>query len=209
MKNRRGFTQVELLAAITIMALLLVIAIPTVSRTVENSRRDSFAMLAKDYLEAVENNVMSEDLVCNINNKWVPITVAPKGKYFFPICTNPTTGKCYLIGGQGIGTYMDRQEVVGSTTKLFDSLRKSPFGDRDLSGYVVWEVTDSTQGESNITETSFKIRLEDQAWNGFEKETPVDQLKRKNVKTRNVDPKGFGGPVNNIMFMGYRPCKLK
>ena len=44
--NSKGFTLIELLAVITIMGILMMVAIPAVSRTIENSRRDSFADIA-------------------------------------------------------------------------------------------------------------------------------------------------------------------
>ena len=47
--NRRGFTLMELLAVITILGILLLIAIIGVSRVVENSRRDAFANTAQSY----------------------------------------------------------------------------------------------------------------------------------------------------------------
>ena len=52
-----GFTLIELLAVITIMGILMMVAIPSVSRTIENSRRDAFADLAKQYINTVRNAV--------------------------------------------------------------------------------------------------------------------------------------------------------
>ena len=40
--NKKGFTLVELIAIIVILGVVLVIAIPTVSNIVENSRIESF-----------------------------------------------------------------------------------------------------------------------------------------------------------------------
>ena len=209
MKNKNGFTIAELIATVTIMGILLLITVPVVSRTIQNSRRDLFATLAKDYMEAVENSVTGDELVCNINNKWVPVSVIPKGKYFFPICTSSNVANCHLIGGEGIGTYMTREDVVESTEQLFDSFKTSPFGDNHLKGYVVWEVKDSSYGEENMTESLFKIRLEDVSWNGISEEVPMDQLKRQNVKTRDKKSGSDNMPTNNIMTLGYKPCKFK
>ena len=51
--KEKGFTLIELLAVITIMGILMVVAIPSVSRTIENTRRDSFLDTAKQYVNGV------------------------------------------------------------------------------------------------------------------------------------------------------------
>ena len=51
-KAKKGFTLVELLAVITIMGILMLVAIPAVSRTIENSRRDTFMDTAKAYINS-------------------------------------------------------------------------------------------------------------------------------------------------------------
>ena len=53
--NSKGFTLIELLAAITIMGILMMVAIPSVSRTIENSRRDTFADVAKSYVNTIRS----------------------------------------------------------------------------------------------------------------------------------------------------------
>ena len=50
-----GFTLIELLAVITIMGILMMVAIPSVSRTIENSRRDTFADVAKQYINTIRD----------------------------------------------------------------------------------------------------------------------------------------------------------
>ena len=63
--NSSGFTLIELLAVITIMGILMMVAIPAVSRTIENSRRDSFATIAQNYINTVRNSVMADELRCS------------------------------------------------------------------------------------------------------------------------------------------------
>ena len=54
MKNENGFTLVELLAVIVIMGILMMVAIPSVTRTIENSRKDTFVDIAKSYGNSVQ-----------------------------------------------------------------------------------------------------------------------------------------------------------
>ena len=66
MKNSKGFTLIELLAVITIMGILMLVAIPAVSRTIENSRRDTFMNTAKSYINAVKNAAAADEIKCRI-----------------------------------------------------------------------------------------------------------------------------------------------
>ena len=47
MKNKKGFTLVELLAVITILGILTMIAVPNVLSTINNKKRNAFLMDAK------------------------------------------------------------------------------------------------------------------------------------------------------------------
>ena len=62
--SSKGFTLIELLAVITIMGILMMVAIPSVSRTIENSRRDTFANVAHEYVNAVRNGVLADNIEC-------------------------------------------------------------------------------------------------------------------------------------------------
>ena len=64
-RNKRGFTLIELLAVITIIGILMMLAIPVVSRVVENSRRDIFVDSAKAYANVVRNLWTSDELTCD------------------------------------------------------------------------------------------------------------------------------------------------
>ena len=64
MRNRKGFTLIELLAVITIMGILMLVAIPAVSRTIENTRRQTFANMSLQYIKAIKNEVSADQLTC-------------------------------------------------------------------------------------------------------------------------------------------------
>lgn len=56
-KRKRGFTIIELLAAIIILGILLIIAIPAVSKYLNSSRSDSYVATAKNIMAAARNIV--------------------------------------------------------------------------------------------------------------------------------------------------------
>ena len=54
MKNKKGFTLVELLAAIVILGILSVFALPTITRMFESSRNKMYVSDAKKLISLVE-----------------------------------------------------------------------------------------------------------------------------------------------------------
>lgn len=53
LQNKKGFTLIELLAVIVILGVIMVIAIPSVTGYITNSRKDSMISSAKAYVDAV------------------------------------------------------------------------------------------------------------------------------------------------------------
>ena len=64
MNSKKGFTLVELLAVIVIMGILMMVAIPSISRVIENSRKDTFVDIAKSYADAAKTLLTADTLTC-------------------------------------------------------------------------------------------------------------------------------------------------
>ena len=62
MKNKKGFTLIELLAVIIILGLLMLIAIPSVTNYINNSRKNSYIDTAKQFIRGATNIVNSGEL---------------------------------------------------------------------------------------------------------------------------------------------------
>lgn len=56
--NNKGFTLVELLAVIVILATIIMIAAPNVTGYLESSRKKAYVLNAKQVIEAVSNDVL-------------------------------------------------------------------------------------------------------------------------------------------------------
>ena len=60
--NRKGFTLVELLAVIVILALILVIGVPRVINTIEQSDKEAFRISAEHLVKEATDNVVKESI---------------------------------------------------------------------------------------------------------------------------------------------------
>ena len=153
--NSKGFTLIELLAVITIMGILMMVAIPSVSRTIENARRDTFADVAHQYINAVRNAALADNLMCGST----AYSGTADGWYYFTIDTT----------AQG-------------TKDLMESGGKSSFGNADMKGFVVWHkytTTDSTKSAKN----AYYMSLVDTGKHGFKDLLPEAEIRRAKVET--------------------------
>lgn len=171
--NNLGFTLIELLAVITIMGILMMVAIPSVSRTIENARRDTFADNVKTYINTVRNAVLADELECKVAKEgitpvvydYVTISAMPNGTYYFKINTS------------------DNQ-----TMDLMEKVAKSSWGNAELKGYVKWvKATSGATGESERTRTTYYARLGDTGKHGMSEEIEEKNIKRSSIKTADVD----------------------
>ena len=156
--GKKGFTLIELLAVITIMGILMLVAIPAVSRTIENSRRDTFADLGKTYINSIRNAVIADELKCGDSN--ISVGATPEGTYYFTIDTSDSTGQ---------------------TNDLMEKTGKSPWGSNNVKGYVKWK-KDASNGNEGF-KTEYYIYLIDTANHGLT-ETKEDSITRTSVKTK-------------------------
>ena len=127
--NTKGFTLIELLAVITIMGILMLVAIPTISRTIENSRKDMFIDTAKQYTQAAKTQWASDNLSCEIaagKSGYNPSALT-EGFYFVAINTDDDVSNLLEQGG------------------------KSPWGNRTIKGYILVQVQYNETKKMNQT----------------------------------------------------------
>ena len=163
-----GFTLIELLAVITIMGILMMVAIPSVSRTIENSRRDTFADVAKQYINTVRNAVLADELTCGTGANAQSVGATPDGLYYYRIDTT----------AQG-------------TKDLMESGGKSSWSNAEIKGYVAWwkETTQAqTDTNGNVTkngktQTTYATLLVDAGQHGLDQFTKETDISRSKVTT--------------------------
>ena len=83
--NAKGFTLIELLAVITIMGILMIVAIPAVTRTIENSRKDTFVNTVQNYVNGLKTMWASDSLTCQsstTDTNYSVLSSATDGTYY-------------------------------------------------------------------------------------------------------------------------------
>lgn len=170
--NKNGFTLIELLAVIVIMGILMMVAIPAMSRYIENSRRDTFLSTSKEYVNAVRNMWASDSLEC--------VTSVTGGTAESMVSSGVDVGDWYVI----IDT------TNNNTVNLLDQGGLSSWGNRDLKGYVRVHVENiGAAGSETDRRTTYFVALSD-GTHGISDSTSaavsVDDLKRSHVKVSGV-----------------------
>ena len=168
--NKAGFTLIELLAVITIMGILMMVAIPSESRTIENSRSDTFADNALTYVNTVRNAVMADELSCKYDATGTTVTASatPNGTYYFVIKT----------GEQ-------------QTKDLMEKVALSSWGSAAIEGYVVW--TKDTNDTTGRTVTEYSVCLKDTGNHGFKTLVPEKDVSRAKIFTEGAVCSGASG----------------
>ena len=177
--NRKGFTLIELLAVITIMGILMLVAIPAVSRTIENSRRDTFADVAKTYINTIRNAVLADELSC----AGVSSGATADGTYYYEI-----------------------DSADPDTQELMESGGVSSWGNAAVTGYVKWVKTTTsgaTASDDQRIKTTYYVYLVDEGSHGIAADNGLleTQITRRQVSTKTT--KGYSD------FIGTGKTKAK
>ena len=194
--NKKGFTLIELLAVIVILGILMLVAIPMVSKYIDNSRKESFVNMAKEYVNAVDKAWTLGDIYCyrgESNTAPIPantMTRVETGGYYY--CFSTTS---YNIVG-GVSHAAPSVDLKKNHDAIMEKATKSPWN-RNVQGCItvkvdsnqrktysikLWDGQNSTLNPSNPT------------GNSYTKLIPINQLDKNHIgKSTDTSFTYYGG----------------
>ena len=173
MKNRKGFTLVELLAVIAILAILVIIALPNVINLFNNAKRNAFETQVRKVAQVSKQKLF----VSGNNTKTFDCNSLLSGNSFED-CTASIEGSTVIVDALGNGQYsnylmVDVTDDGESGTLIdLDKLKEIKVEDESLDETLV--------KNSKINEPLFKMLTADEYIDLFTKvidETPSDTEK--------------------------------
>ena len=195
--DRKGFTLIELLAVITILGILMLILIPSVSRIIENSRKNTFLSTAKNYANAVRDEWAADNLYCSRGSGTGAVTNK--------LASSLNTGQFYIyVQSEAVGeggsaqlpsayTNGKAQNALSNFEQLINSGGRSSWGNNEIYGYVRVHVHES-DAENAVTDEKqmiydYYVELIDSAGHGITDENKlIGNLIRSDVKTTGAEP---------------------
>ncbi len=199
MKNKKGFTLIELLAVIIILGVLMVIAVPAVTKYINDSRKSSYVSTAKSIASGVRNLIHSgaldlddPDTTYYIDYGCIKVENASKSPY-----GDFVDGETYVIvtyDGNGYKYYWVSRDTTGQGVKEITSIEKLDEDDI-VSDIKAGEIkTNIPIGNRNYTQIINS---------SGEKEAPQP------ADTANKVPEGGsnGNNTNDVTQLGNKICK--
>ncbi len=152
------------------MGILRLAAIPAVSRTIENSRRDTYVDVVKTYINTVRNAVLADELECILEGETDATSVGavPNGTYYFKLGTN--------------SAYDGYQQIKD----IMESGGLSSWSNADVAGYVKWIKKSSASQQTGETKTTtdYFALLVDKGNHGMDDEHAEKDITRSKIKTK-------------------------
>ena len=170
--NRKGFTLIELLAVIVILGILMLTAIPAVTRAIAKSRRNTFWQNAKQYIQAVQTPLISGEYYKTTDQAFgKDVAVAANG-----VCGLPSKGNVVAVPVSTI-------ELEGGTKS------KSSFGIAYASGTTKcrpYVFVKNVTSDTNVDKYVWYFAGTDTSGNGIKTPTSESDLSISSVTLANA-----------------------
>ena len=177
--KKKGFTLVELLAVIVILAIIALIATPMILNVIDNAKKGAAESSVYGYIDAVEKSILEEELKGNIKDKNKVYTVSELD--FVNIKGDkPSAGWVELEKGVvkayslKIGDYIVNDENGQAKAEKGETLEETPDGNTLYQKYSLGDIVKLNTG-SDTTSEWYVIE------NSSETEENVKLLKAQNI----------------------------
>ena len=160
-RENKGFTLVELLAVIVVLAIVMSLAVVAITGVLDNARRATFVSEAKSFLEGARNVVNSDDLISVIDRNKATHLIA---------CDNAAASE----------TTIKLDEIP-----LQQGGVKSPYGNPYDKKNSYIKVVASKESDSTVCKYTYSIFLFDGIYAIGTKDAPVEwnSIETSEVKT--------------------------
>ena len=228
MKNKKGFTLIELLAVIIILGILMIIAIPSVTKYISDSRKNTYVDTAKELISGARNMVNNGKLGMYDTNStyYIPSSCikvengneadSPYGKFTKAYIGVIYDGKGYRYywtsvdeTGQGVNKIipLDKLDAEDIESDLKDSdieemVKKTGIGDRSEIKILNCN-TNSWDGQYHLDDISNNVSEENGGGtNGNGSGTPTRPVCVKAINLHKVECKATYTGCYNAGFRG-------
>ena len=195
-RNIKGFTLIELLAVIIIMGILMMTAIPAVTKYIENSRKDTFWQTAKSYIDAARTSLLNGEF--EVKNSAFSGIVAGDECDLPPVATVDSTAKTIKF----YYTLIDIKDVEMEKGKGKSSFNRA-FGSTEGQGYIIVANRGySLSGGNPDPNMTYYFIGVDAGKNGIDTMTNESSLGRSKVKKGNGSLTAINNFKNNTTATG-------
>lgn len=133
MKNKKGFTLVELLAVIVVLAIIMIIAIPSVLTAMDNAKKNSFKIFAQRAIQRAMEERQSAEMVGGTLKSCYALTdlkLEGGGKYTGSVKYIPASGTipAKYVAYIADGTYYSKGKTINELANLNNILESGQTG---------------------------------------------------------------------------------
>lgn len=161
-KNNKGFTLIELLAVIVILGVLMIIAVPMVTKYITSAKKDAFVATAKAYINSARYSYLNGDY-----------TLGPNGSGSCGASIDTGSGGDMYIKFQ----YIDVDKTGGNSSfnKPIDTINSYVRIHAETDGSYTYYVAMRDTGSNGFTETEEKLLDKKMVVNSTTTLTPADK----------------------------------
>ena len=195
MKNKKGFTLVELLAVIAIMAILLIIALPNVLKMFNESKEKIFLTESKSvFKEAINQTIkdrnLSDVIYCkSMNDEINPLHMSGREIYYYiKANVNDKTGTIIVWDNERYAKYKGDKldpSVLDNAEKITDDIKNATCDNIAEAVGLVDKISDTYKVTGSVTfgdsqHLSLNIKMNNMNDSTFSKVKYVISRKLKN-----------------------------